>query len=525
MVLPTQQTFGIELEFIIFYTTTEFPVPSDHVKRYGPILERPSLYRITPPEGGYGGEDPDPIWVRQQVADVITSAGFKARALTRLGPAEESFDAWNVVPDQSVELPIDLTHAYYPLKHVGVEINSPVFVDAETAFEEIRAVVVAINESFRTAVPPCCGFHVHVGYGGVPLKLRPVQRIASLLFVAESLLDTIHASSRLGNSYCLGTRQISESYKTRKSNGSGGSQQSEAEHKALQHAELSWEEVDKKRTKPTYGYWSGLRRIGSNENPPSRALANEYWSHRQPDAHLTRREIRNRVRKILRATDTSSVAKLMSPGSTRGAYNFANLARKPSSPDPDSTPTPATAKPTIEFRQAAGTLDEDWIVVWCKICLALCGPGVVESSDNDFFQLLYDCIKSEKWSSKYNLFDLLHDIGVQQEDIRTVEERLVSGRHEREVVLPFHRPDDRPNGVLDESIGVTWHRPSWLNAHGDRYEKEDEDESDGDEEEESDGWSDGCCSPNVEIVDLPDQTSHRANEWEMPEEHIEGTSC
>ncbi|KAI0506541.1 hypothetical protein F5B22DRAFT_446437 [Xylaria bambusicola] len=445
-------------------------------------------------------------WVRLQVADAITAAGFKAQAQRYAKSLDDNvFDTWNVVPDGSVKLPFDFDRVYSPLKHVGVEVTSPVFVACEGAFEEISAVVTAINKSFRTVVPPCCGFHVHVGHGGIPLKLRPVQRIASLLWVAEHLLNTVHAGCRLGNNQCLDLRRTSHLGPVPALENSGEADTSERpkkpdELKALQHAELSWDRVDKNREKPTH--WPTMRRISLSENTPSRSIALNYWiQHYAPDAKLTQLDITNGVQKIFRATDTASIAKLMSPASTRGAYNFVNLITTVE--DFDGSFKELKTKPTIEFRQAAGTLDEDWIIVWSKICLALCGPAVVESSDDTFFQLLYDCIKSEKSRHKYNVFDLLSDIGVKEHDISIVQDRLQSGRHEREPVLPFHRPDDRPNGILDEGIGMAWHQQTspWQDAgwESDEEEEEEEKEERNNEtpsleedysEEEHDSWTD-----------------------------------
>ncbi|KAI0460609.1 hypothetical protein F5B21DRAFT_452508 [Xylaria acuta] len=104
------------------------------------------------------------------------------------------------------------------------------------------------------------------------------------------------------------------------------------------------------------------------------------------------------------------------------------------------------------------------IVLWAKICLALNGPAVVESSDDDFFQLLYNCEEGYYSPHKYDIFDLLHDIGLCKEDIDAVHSRLVSGRYEREPGLAFHRPDDTPGNALDEGYGLGWHRSVWYNS-------------------------------------------------------------
>ncbi|KAI0542610.1 hypothetical protein GGR58DRAFT_525106 [Xylaria digitata] len=465
---PTsQQTLGVELEFVVFYTTPGAPVSTRDNARYSPVIEAP--FHIQPPmgfsvEGDYDwAEELEAAWVRQQVANVIARAGFMVKTSCR----EQEFEpghVWNVVPDRSVTLRNAETDAYAPLKHVGVEVQSPTFVASQAAFWEIWTVVKAINSAFRTAVPPVCGLYVHVGRGGVPLELRPVQRTASLLWVAETLLSTLHPACRLGNAHCLDMKHYS--------NLSLGMKAEEATPAAIglkerQHAAYSGDRVDKRRKRPTgYRYTPPANLTANFNTTPSRSLAAGYGvllfdpeEEITPEYHPI-----EGVQSMLRCTDTMTIADMLAIRLDMGTYSFVNLELQ-DEPEPRS--------PTIEFRQAAGSLDEDWVVVWAKICLALCGPVVVDSPDDQFFQLLYDCVRSDRKKCKYNVFDLLHDIGIRREEIAFVHRRLVTGRHEREPVLPFHRPDDCPGGLLDEGYASCWYR----------FAQEDDEESDDSEEE------------------------------------------
>ncbi|KAJ3568082.1 hypothetical protein NPX13_g6545 [Xylaria arbuscula] len=462
MFLPNQQTFGVELEFIVFYTTSGIVVPMDNIERYGPVVEIP----LPPiPTGRSWGDDTSPdtenLCVRQKVADAISSAGFKAEIPGKAKAPVDWYDAWRVIRDGSLN---NDERDYGSLKSTGVEITSPIFSDCEAAFNEIQAVVAVINKSFRTAVPPACGFHVHVGRGGVPLKKRVIQRIGSLLWAAEPFLDTIHATGRLENRYCFCLRTMDDSYMN-VDEWDHGPQQEGDDEEEVPHADLSWERVDRKRKRPTC--WPSLRRIKSSEL----AIGHYFWDERL-EMRVTQIDLIDRLQKILHAKTIKTAVRLISLYAGRGAYNFGNLR-----------PGPAgdinCRKPTIEFRQASGSLDGDWIVLWSKICLALSGPAVVDSSDDEFFQLIYDCINSESSLSKYNVFDLLFDIGVKSEDLFCLEDRLASGRHEREPLLPFHRPDDRPNGILDETIGVVWEDYHWSKERRGRYYDDSEELDDG----------------------------------------------
>ncbi|KAI8953901.1 hypothetical protein F4801DRAFT_596596 [Xylaria longipes] len=454
----SQQTLGIELEFIVFYTTPDKRAPAKDDERYGPALECPHYSEITPPPGFVPDENEnwpwrlEAAWVRQKVADVIASAGFKSKAsLHAKGSESDLYEFWNVVPDISVGLPLDFDQAYSPLKHAGVEVNSPVFVAGEDAFKEISTVVKAINSAFRRTVPPVCGFHVHVGRGNKPLELRAVQRTASLLWIAEDLIGMLHPGCRHGNRQCLGIRQFSNMTSCMETeqaishpHGLGESQQ----------AEFSMDRVDKDRKKPTnYRYNSPVDVTDSEEETLSRCFAWEYslwfwdpWYKRLPAGLY----MMDGVRSIFRTRDTAEIARFTSfRDGHRGAYNFANMES-----DPNVGKGPR--KPTIEFRGAAGSLDSNWIVIWAKICLALCGPAAVESSDDDFFQLLYNCDEGCVSPDKYDVFDLLHDIGICKKDIDAVHRRIVSGRYEAEPGLAFHRETE--SCALDNGYGLGWQR-------------------------------------------------------------------
>ncbi|TRX92567.1 hypothetical protein FHL15_006494 [Xylaria flabelliformis] len=498
----SRQTLGIELEFIVFYTTPDQPAPAKDDKRYGPVLECPHYSKIPLPPGfeedeyDYPRRKLEATWVRQKVADVIASAGFKSKAsLYAKGPEADLFTLWNVVPDISVRLPFDFDQAYMPLEHVGVEVNSPVFVAGEDAFKEISTVVKAINSAFLTTVPPVCGFHVHVGRGHKPLEFRPVQRIASLLWLAENLIDTVHPGCRRGNKHCFGMRHFSNL-------GAALCTEHAGEHIDMlgksRHAELSLDRVDKNRKKPTnYKYNRPLNVTDSQESTLSRSFACEYLvSFWEPlyNGLSAGVKMMDGVRMIFNSKDIEEIAHLTSfEEDRRGAYNFANLGSEQSANSP--------RKPTIEFRGAAGSLDADWIVVWAKICLALCGPAVVESSDDDFYQLLYDCEQGYYAPHKYDVFDLLHDLGICKEDINAVHGRLVSGRYEQEPGLAFHRPDDTLDCALDEGFEPGWQRRGRDDVYGTWPEHDDLPSPSWDDNDNSDDGSNGDSSQSVETYE------------------------
>ncbi|GAP92677.2 hypothetical protein SAMD00023353_9300030 [Rosellinia necatrix] len=462
---------GLELEFLVFYNTHDQPTVVKDNERYGPIIKAPR--DIAPPLDFDPKENRavelEAAWVREKVAEVIMSAGFKAVASCSAKGTKYNtslLNVWNVVPDGSVKLPLDFEQAYSPLKSTGVEINSPVFTAGKDAFKEISTVIQTINAAFRTAVPPVCGLHVHVGRDRMPLKLRPVQRTAGMLWMAEDLINVLHAGCRLGNEHCLSMRDYSH---LRCGMGAKAATRHPARLGKPQHVAFTTERVKRLVKKPTtYTYTRPTGITASNESTLSRLVAAFYNIGRtlNPEKGLPETlDLQHGLQSILRVTDTRAVAELVSFQGWRGAYNFSNMDyigeqqwAKWGTPGAGSV---KSRKPTIEFRQGAGSLDADWVVVWAKICLALCGPAVVESSDDEYFQLLHNCAESGKNPDVYSVFDLLHDIGLSKDDIDVVHHRLQSGRHEREPALAFHRPDGDSGGLLDRGYEVGWHLHYW----------------------------------------------------------------
>lgn len=85
-------------------------------------------------------------------------------------------------------------------------------------------------------------------------------------------------------------------------------------------------------------------------------------------------------------------------------YNFNAYA-----PYADLTPKTRT-RTTIEFREAAGTLDAVWIGIWAKICV-----GIVEfclySTGDTFEAVLVRLAAAESNPGTYDVIDFLQDIG------------------------------------------------------------------------------------------------------------------
>ncbi|KAI0202942.1 putative amidoligase enzyme-domain-containing protein [Astrocystis sublimbata] len=452
------QTFGIELELIIFYTTAKDKVPSVSTRekqRYGPILKCPHYTAINLPPGYVRDETEswqdqlEALWVREQVAEAIETTGYWARALTDAKAKPSKL--WSVVPEIGIKIPCELAHEY-KFRHVGVEVKSPPLVASEASFQQIARVVKAINSSFRRAVPPVCGFHVHVGRDLKHLRLDHLRRIASLTWMAEALIGELHPGCRHGNQYCLSSRGHSDlAYKLWKGD---KKLQSHFDDDIVKTLKLFNRYGQRARGKPTeYRYRRTINVMNLDTPTLSRSVSSAYsqkLSKPRCFEPFTGLEIANGARLILGADNITDLLDMTANQGCRSAYNFTNAR-------PAGIGGLGPRQPTIEFRQAAGSLDEAWIVIWVKICLALCGPAVISSSEKDFLQLLNDCKRSKENPRGYDIFDLLYDIGISPADMDAVYHRLRSERFEQEPALLYHRPADAEGGgILHDDYEPTW---------------------------------------------------------------------
>ncbi|CAJ2509284.1 Uu.00g143100.m01.CDS01 [Anthostomella pinea] len=416
-------TFGVELEFIVFYFIEDHHIlPHDlHETIHGPPV---LVSRNLPIAEGWEGKEKElhGCWLRQKVADVIKSTGAKVQAECT---HTDQYNGWGVTKDCSLRLPLHIEQEYLPYEYAGIEIQSPALTANEESFKQVKRVVEAIRTSFRAATPPVCGLHVHVGVNRTTVSLRDLQRIACMTWAAEGLIDALHPGCRLGNRQCLGSRHYSNLARRM------DAEQATLGHTRGQmrgpaHDEPCVERINSYKAKPTILQYNKPTGITADvDSTPSRSLAADCEVRlTNPNKEILpgSRGIMDGCRQILRTTEPEAVAELMALPLSRGAYNFKNCSY-------EST-EPAHGKRTVEFRQAAGSLDEDWVVLWARICLALCGSAV-QATDEEFFQLLYDCVLSDFSEERYNVFDFLYDIGM-EDDVERIHTRIRDQRHERE---------------------------------------------------------------------------------------------
>ncbi|KAI1138810.1 hypothetical protein F5Y05DRAFT_425128 [Hypoxylon sp. FL0543] len=134
------------------------------------------------------------------------------------------------------------------------------------------------------------------------------------------------------------------------------------------------------------------------------------------------------VEELFRCRSHNAVASLMSTG-VRGAYNFENY--HDCSKDKDCK----NPKQTVEFRQAAGSLDGGWVATYARICVGIAWFAKTATKGR-FWRLVYDCQRAEVDKTRYDILDLLLDLSL-AEEAKVVQQRLETGSHVAEVLRPF----------------------------------------------------------------------------------------
>lgn len=110
------------------------------------------------------------------------------------------------------------------------------------------------------------------------------------------------------------------------------------------------------------------------------------------------------------SSDVSNSSMRDSGGSSRRSSGFASNAYSGSSPSSSGSAHNCNkAAQTVEFRQAASTLDPDSVVAWVRVLVNLTCVAL-HSRMEEFSRLVHCCAKAEREPQWYDAFDLLVDL-------------------------------------------------------------------------------------------------------------------
>jgi hypothetical protein len=250
--------------------------------------------------------------------------------------------------DNDAELAANISKEYHAL---DVELISPALFDATDSYVEVESVVKIIKDNLLVIVPESAGYHVHVGMGKERFANRHLQKIAAALFMLDPIFSPLHPDTRDDNEYCWRNRLYSNL-----------AQGMTAETASQEESE--------------------------NSAPKLGDPADEF-------------NIVNGVSEILNTKSTGAVAKLMRTPN-RGAYNFRSYNLSANGRFADE-------KPTIEFRQGAGTMNEVWAVCWARICVKTV-DWARRASHDELLEWARKCQRAERDVRQYNAKTFVRDV-------------------------------------------------------------------------------------------------------------------
>ncbi|KAK4229064.1 hypothetical protein QBC38DRAFT_473623 [Podospora fimiseda] len=258
-------TFGVELEFLVYYLVAPQPGSDDggasgdsqgsnassqsHSSDYS-LDGNTELIDLNEKEINDSVPDPhdlrpgalDPSyraepWAATKITDlllnavpgisIVTPRGQEPREVrTNWDPANpadspaskgiylDGNQAWSITTDGSVEDSKTVVPSHpggFLWKQMGLELVSPAMRDTEEAYIHIREVVKALTTPKQLAIRinHTAGFHVHVGNGAGRFPRSAINRAAALTWAADGLMSYAHPPERGWNQHVPSVREAS----------------------------------------------------------------------------------------------------------------------------------------------------------------------------------------------------------------------------------------------------------------------------------------------------------------------------
>lgn len=353
-------TFGIELEFLV-------PALKPSREDTSPIDPRP-IFRI---------EDYDPCEYRDQLNEFILPTlqeikGIKVREETqdKFIPPHDNvprYNVWRLVNDISVNAGDDPRYSAY--EWVGKEVTSEILRTDDPGYAKKIGDMCRAIRNCRVHLNTSTGVHVHIGRGDDGFTLKTVKRLATMMWLLDLHIISLHHPCRWRNKHCELLRNMSKLAAYTNDQGhlidpmASSIESMEEMHKNIPDDLLDF-------------LLAKIRHIWVLDDLEE--LAHLMGNTSDPHA-------RNPMRSAIRGT--VGFRRFLSAGKTGGNIN------------------------TLEFRQMAGTLDPEHILRWIKVCISIMDFARL-SSDEAFKTMIG---KVAKQGPKYSTADMLRDLSLETE--------------------------------------------------------------------------------------------------------------
>lgn len=455
-----QVTFGVELELLVPYIWSDQADPAGDTD--GRRMVQLSQEGTSPSEES---------WIAQDKVKVILRDFFRTQGVPVYDDSVQGAgppSRWDVGSDSTVR---ETKFANY--KFAGIEIRSPAFLAVPGSFSEVKRVVSLLRTSFRLRVNETAGFHVHVGIGAQKLPPRAVRRLSQILWCADGMLSQLHPPERMLNQFCPSIRHSSHLARGLPAHWRLAEEQSVQMRQYLGRTAHVAPDVDQEEPAvvsdrlailqqnpnsfpalDAHSDASRLQRLPPVRTNPyqddvarrrhqikwgrelmllsSREFLEQDLLHpyevgmpRLPPAEICTPLLQGLsllCQPEMYANTTRAVDELSGHIGQRFNYNL--LAY-------DFTNSGDVAmRMTVEFREAAGSLDPTWVAAWARICSRIVG-FCLEAEENEFVEVLMRILEAElafeaNEESRYDVVDLLNDLGLCDE-AKFVEEKILTG--------------------------------------------------------------------------------------------------
>ncbi|OTA55091.1 hypothetical protein K449DRAFT_179251 [Hypoxylon sp. EC38] len=322
---------------------------------------------------------------------------------------------WGVGRDMTVEFHEASLCKDQALKHYAwqdVEVTTPALYATEKSWAEIHRVVTALQDNFWIHSPSSAGLHVHYGRGTEYLAPAHLRRLAALLFAADPIIAQMHPpwrrdsntvwapSNRLYSYLAHGTP--AEEARKRINNETDELEplvppapdpdRPEPEPRPTRKREHDFVSIFRRGTLEGYRFSTGefnfsepdfinesMKLPGTVQGVPIsiRTAAQELFSAKHPSVITCLMEniYHGRMAYNLRAYGARSYRVLDMGGGISGPVSY-------------------QPKRTVEFRQAAGTVDPDEVIAHGKIVVRICETALKDT--NEIWKMILDCADGEK---------------------------------------------------------------------------------------------------------------------------------
>lgn len=454
-------TFGIELEILVPYLWSDQTDPAgDTDERRVIQLSEEGMESI---EAFYATKDK----VKFILRDFLRSHGVPVYDNGMQGASPPT--QWSVGFDSTVR-----ETKFKSYRFVGIEIRSPALLAEPGSFTEIKRVVNLLRANFRLRVNETAGFHVHVGMGAKKLPSRAVRRIAQFLWCADGMLSQLHPPERMLSQFCPSIRHSSHLARGRPNHWVQAEEQSVEMREFLGRTSHIAPAVDREdpaavsdrlailqqnpNSFPALDARPGISRlqrlppIRNNPYQDEGARRRHQISWKRELTVLSRREFLEQellhphevgmprlepeetctsVRRGLQSLcqpemyedTTRAVHELSCHVGQRFNYNLLAYDIAASGD--------VELRMTVEFREAAGSLNPSWVVAWARICSRIVG-FCLEAEEAEFVEMLMRVLEAElafeaNGESRYDVVDLVSDLNLPDE-AKYVESTLMGDK-------------------------------------------------------------------------------------------------